>query len=305
MNNIDYRHAITPSFASKLIQSVMGLLGVKKRIEKKQIANQLGKNPVNPPGTFRKDFTIQEIVQNGRKVWTVAPKANKNDVVILYLHGGAYTANISRLHWDLIGQLVRTTNATIVVPDYPLAPECTCEETYDFMDKLYTGLRETYPTQRIVFMGDSAGGGLALGFAQQLRNEHKKQPEQLILFSPWLDVSMRNPGLSLIENKDKILSINGLRYAGQQYAGALDLKDYRVSPLYGTLSGLCKISIFIGTNDLLYVDAQECKLRMKNLSSPFHYFEYPQMFHVWMIVSALKESKDVLDKVHNLINPSV
>ena len=62
---------------------------------------------------------------------------NKSDVVILYLHGGAYMGNITEQHWDLIEQLISKTNATIVVPDYPLAPEATCKETYDFIEALY------------------------------------------------------------------------------------------------------------------------------------------------------------------------
>ena len=101
--------------------------------------------------------------------------------------------NISKEHWSLIEKLISKTNATIVVPDYPLAPEASCKETYDFIEDLYTRLITDYPAKRIVFMGDSAGGGLAFGFTQQLRDENKKQPDQIIIFSPWLDVTMSNP----------------------------------------------------------------------------------------------------------------
>ena len=91
--------------------------------------------------------------------------------------------------------------------------------------KLYIAkLITDYPTKRIILMGDSAGGGLAFGFVQQLRNENKKQPEQIIIFSPWLDVTMNNPNIELIEKEDKMLSIKGLKNAGQKYAGNLRLK---------------------------------------------------------------------------------
>ncbi|MCK7540432.1 MAG: alpha/beta hydrolase [Marinilabiliales bacterium] len=57
-------------------------------------------------------------------------------------------------------KLVSKTGATIVVPDYPLTPDAACKETYDFIEGLFTRLITDYPAKRIVFMGDSAGGGI-------------------------------------------------------------------------------------------------------------------------------------------------
>jgi acetyl esterase/lipase len=151
-------------------------------------------------------------------------------------------------------------------------------------------------------MGDSAGAGLAVGYTQQLRNENKKQPEQIIIFSPWLDATMGNPILEKLEKDDNLLSISGLKNAGQKYAANLDLKDFRVSPMYGDLNGLCRISLFTGTRDILNADAQKFKQLMKEQNIFFNYFEYPGMFHDWVIVTSLKESLDLMDKVDKLIN---
>lgn len=302
MNNIDYLHNIPPSFESKLIQFTLGVIGMKKIMEKKMITNSFIKDPAKLSKSLLRNFTIRKIEQNGRKVWTISPINNTSDLLILYLHGGAYLGNISKEHWSLIEQLLSKTNATIVIPDYPLAPEATCKETYFFIGNLYARLTTDYPTKCIVFIGDSAGGGLAFGFVQQLRNENKKQPDQIILFSPWLDVTMNNPDIEFIDKEDKMLSIRGLKNAGQKYAGNLDLKDYRVSPIYGDLTGMCRISIFTGTKDILNADARKCKKLMKDKHVRFNYFEYPKMFHDWVIFTHLKESRDVINKVCNLVN---
>lgn len=301
MNSINYLHTKPPSFESRLIQAIMGLSGMKMRTEEKMIKDSFAKDPAKLPKSLRRNIDIRETEQNGRKVWTISPDDYKSDIVILYLHGGAYMGNILRLHWDLINLLVRKTGAIIVVPDYPLAPDATYREAYDFVGDLYAGLTTDYPTKRIVFMGDSAGGGLAMGFVQQLRNEKKRQPDQLIVFSPWFDVSMTNPRLGLIDKEDKLLSIKGLKSAGQKYSGDLDLKDYRVSPLYGSFSGLCRISIFTGTNDILNADAQKCRQFMTDQQISFNYFEYPKMFHDWVVITRLKESRDVVDKVCKIL----
>jgi len=279
----------------------MVLFGMKKKMERKMIANGFAKEPAKVPDSLLKNFNTQEAEQNARKVWTISPIDSKSDLIILYLHGGAYMSNINTAHWCLIEKLISKTGATIVVPDYPLTPEAGYKETYVFVEAIFTRLIAEHPDKRIVFIGDSAGGGLALGFTQQLRDGNKKQPDQIIIFSPWLDVTMCNPILERLEKEDNLLSITGLKNAGQKYASDLDLKDFRVSPVYGDLTGLCRISLFTGTRDLLNADAQKFKQLMKDQNISFNYFEYPDMFHDWVIITSLKESLDVINKVDKLV----
>jgi acetyl esterase/lipase len=302
MNSIDYKHSIPESFQSRLIQMAMGLFGIKKKTERKMITNGFSKEPAKIPDSLSKNYYIKEAEQNTRKVWTITPIDSKSDLIILYLHGGAYMSNLLTEHWRLIEKIIRKTRASIVVPDYPLTPEASCYETYDFIEGLFTGLITEYPDKRIVFIGDSAGGGLALGFVQKLRDENKKQPEQIIVFSPWLDVTMSNPMLERLDKEDTLLSIAGLKNAGQEYAANLDLKDFRVSPVYGDLTGLCMISVFTGTRDILNADARKFKKLMNDQNIYFNYFEYPDMFHDWVIITRLKESCDVINKVDKLVN---
>jgi acetyl esterase/lipase len=304
MNNIDYQYTISQSFQSKLIQTAMGLFGMKKRTERKMITNRFAKEPAKIPYSLLKNFNITEAYQNARKVWTITPIVCKSDLIILYLHGGAYMSNLLTEHWRLIEKIIRKTSATIVVPDYPLTPEAGCNETYEFIEGLFTKLITEYSDKRIVFIGDSAGGGLALGFVQKLRDENKKQPDQIIIFSPWLDITMSNPMLRRLDKEDNLLSIDGLKNAGQKYAANIDLKDYRVSPVYGGLTGLCRISVFTGTRDILNADARKFKKLMKEQNICFNYFEYPNMFHDWVIITSLRESLDVLNKVDILLNDS-
>jgi acetyl esterase/lipase len=305
MNNIDYQHSISESFQSRLIQIAMVLFGMKHKTERKIITNCFAKEPAKIPDSLLKHFNIRKAEQDARKIWTVSPVDSKSDLIILYFHGGAYMSNLRKEHWILIEKLIIKTGATIVVPDYPLTPEAGCKEAYDFIEDLFTGLITDYPAKRIIFMGDSAGGGLALGFTQQLRDENKKQPEQIIIFSPWLDVTMSNPVLEILDKEDNMLSIDGLKNAGQKYAADLDLKDFRVSPIYGDLTGLCRISVFTGTRDILNADAKELKQLMRDQNSNFNYFEYPGMFHDWVIITSLKESHDVINKVDKLVNDYV
>lgn len=301
MTSKDYLHQIPPSFESNLIQFLMGLFGMKRAMEKKILNNSYRKDPASIPKSIDKNFDVKVEVFDSRKVWTISPKSQRSNSIILFLHGGAYYANITKMHWALIEQLLVTTNTTVVVPDYPLAPEFNCMRNYQFLDEVYAKLVSTYPSKKIIFMGDSAGGGLALGFAQKKNTEDIKKPEQIILFSPWLDVTMSNPDITKYDKADKILSVNGLKIAGKSYAGDFDLTDYRVSPIYGNFTSQGKISIFIGTNEVFIADARKLKALLEEQQVNFNYFEYPSMFHDWVVVTMLKETKDVLNKIKNLI----
>ncbi|MEJ5273368.1 MAG: alpha/beta hydrolase [Spirochaetota bacterium] len=237
----------------------------------------------------------------GRKVWVISRKGKEAQFVILYLHGGSYILNITIQHWRFIEMLAKRINATFIVPDYPLAPKYSCKDTYDLMDRLYENILSIYPDKRIIFMGDSAGGGLALGFAQKIKNEWKRNPEKIMLFSPWLDVTMENPYINLIDKYDVMLNVEGLKKAGKLYAGDFDLKDYRVSPIYGNFENLGEISIFTGTHDVLYADIIRLKSMLKEKNIEFNYFEYPCLFHDFMIFTNLVESHDVIKKVQSIL----
>ena len=69
------------------------------------------------------------------------------------------------------------------------------------------------------------------------------------------------------------------------YAGDLDLKDPRVSPIYGELRGLGPITVLVGTRDLLLHDSR----RLRDLAEAegievTHLHEEEDLSHVWPIL---------------------
>ena len=122
--------------------------------------------------------------------------------------------------------------------------------TWGITEKLYRHLLET--GKPISVMGDSAGGGFVLSFCQDLKTIGLPQPDEIIVFSPWVDVSMSN---SPYDNEsDPILGEIGLREIGKAWAGDMDTNDYRVSPLFGDNHDLAKTLIFVGDNEIFYKD---------------------------------------------------
>lgn len=258
--------------------------------------------PAKMPAYMQEELEVVESHFADRRLWTITQHNMEANAVVLYLHGGAFVANITQYQWDMVGVLAGKTQAVFVVPDYPLAPGVNCLEVYEFIDQLYKQIRSDYPEHRLIVMGDSSGAGMVLGYAQQLRDEGGHQPEQILLISPLLDVTMSNPALAEVEDTNKMLTAAELQMAVEIYADGMDHRDYRLSPIYGNFKGLGKISLFIGTHDLMIADSRKLKQMLEGQGIDMHYHEYERMFHVFMAVTRLKESREALDILANRIN---
>ena len=248
---------------------------------------------------------VQKSYIGNHKVFTLSPKHKKEGVHrhILYFHGGAYVQSFARPHWDFLSLLVNKTNCTITAPDYPLAPVHTYEHTFAMVGELYRSLIEKVNPGEFILMGDSAGGSIALALAQLMQKENKPQAQQIILLSPWLDLSLTNPEIKDIDTSDLFLGVEGLQMAGKAYARDTSPDHYLLSPIYGPLEGLGKISIFMGSRDILVADARKLKNMADAKGIPLNYHEFEGMFHTWMLLN-LPESKKAKKLIMELINQS-
>jgi len=91
----------------------------------------------DPPGNLSKEFQVTSSKINESNVYRLEPKQNKSGKVILYLQGGAYVGNSSDFHWQVVQQLIKDNNCTVIYPDYPLAPESSHIGCFLLLDALY------------------------------------------------------------------------------------------------------------------------------------------------------------------------
>ena len=201
--------------------------------------------PKNPAARYEDN-------ENGRIFYVNEDSVSK--YVIFYIHGGAYRHDIVLPHWQLINKLVKKTDAMVVVPAYRLVPFATYKEAFDLIVPVYKQILEKYPDKKIMMMGDSAGGGLSLSLTQHFKAENIRMPDELIMFSPWVDVSMENEQIKEYQLKDPFLFADSLLPPGKRWAGDLDIHDPKVSPIYGDLTGIRNVTVFVGTDEIIYPD---------------------------------------------------
>ena len=270
--------------------------------------SKLSKNTFNNYNFFKTKFMSRdifvispqnEILDNEQQKDGGIFKLDKSNKVILYLHGGSYVGELEKYHWNFFKDIVDETQSTIIIPDYPLAPEHTYMEVFKIMEPLYKDIIENVQNKEFILMGDSAGGGLALALYQRSGKLNNRLPDKTILISPWLDVRMNNPKIDEIE--DPVLNKVLLKLSGKKYAGKNGMKSYLVNPILGPTDKLKNIYILSGTRDILNPDAKEFAF---NNNDKINFVEYKDAIHNFVLMkhkTGTLHAKEGYNKVVEII----
>src|SRR5215212_10147877 len=104
---------------------------------------------------MQRRFGVSVEARHGCEIYAVAPKSGPSAGGVIYLHGGAYIAEITRVHWRFIVRMVDRLRMTFIVPLYPLAPENDCAMVMAFVLAAYRDVLTRHDPSPVVFMGDS------------------------------------------------------------------------------------------------------------------------------------------------------
>ena len=235
------------------------------------------------PKEVGENCNLSNQTYKGRKIFIIEPNEEKNDIVILYFHGGSYMAEASNKHWNFLEKLAIDTKSTIVMPDYPLTPKYNYKDVFEMVEPLYKEITKKIDVKNLIVMGDSAGGGLGLALLEKVSQESIPLPEKTILISPWLDVRLTNPKIEEVQKKDTVLNKETLKLAGLAYSGEDGINSYLVNPIDGDLEKIKNVTIFTGTDDILNPDVYVLQERAKEVNVEIEVKEYESAKHIWVI----------------------
>lgn len=212
---------------------------------------------------------------------------------VVYLHGGYYIAGRPRPYRNVAGRLAAGLGAEVMVLDYPLAPESPYPAAVDQVAACYRSLlgRGVDPAS-VAFIGDSAGGGLAVASLLRTKSEGVPLPGAAVLFSPWTDLTCSGPSIERNDHADDMLSAAALRAAAAEYTDAQHLENAEVSPLFGDLAGLAPMFVTVDRSETLLDDALRLVERARNAGTRCELRETSGLFHIWPIhVPYLREAR--------------
>ncbi|OBA96291.1 hypothetical protein A5662_18100 [Mycobacteriaceae bacterium 1482268.1] len=235
---------------------------------------------------------------------TASRNTSSSSNAIVAIPGGAYAVRPTLMHWALYGLMTRRTGASVVVPVYPLSSEGgTAASVVPKIASLISDQIASRPDGRVGVYGDSAGGGLALAAIQHLVAGNRPVPTSLVLVSPFLDVTMSNPAIAVVE--DPVLDAGSLRESGLLWAGHRDPQDPFVSPLYGSLDGLPPTVVYSGSLDVLFPDVLALQRRARQAGSPMTFDLRDGRIHNWAMLPLTRDGREVLPGIlRQLAGPS-
>lgn len=293
-----------PSLAARLMKRLFRARIRRDGLDQAQLVAHLRQvfNHTPVPTLLPRDVRVTQLQCadfHGEKVTVASP-----EVTILYLHGGAYMAGVTRTYHNLAGRLAKRLQAEVFLPTYPLAPENpfprACErvlEAYRFL------LREGRKPESIIIAGDSAGGGLTLATLLAIKDNDLPRPAGAVTFSP--GTRAHEPGASAQANDatDCMLSADMIRQAVNIYVPDPGQRHHPyASPCLGDYTGMPPVMITVASDECLYDDARSVRDALEASGVEVTWIERTGLFHVWpVMVPFLPEAQQELKNIEHFI----
>jgi acetyl esterase/lipase len=256
-------------------------------------ADQRTRDP-RPPKALIRSLGIEERAIDGFPVYDI-PATRRGAGHVVYFHGGAYCFEITRYHWALIADVARRTGARVTVPIYPLAPEHDFHAIFRMAMETYRAVLGESRASEVVFMGDSAGGNMAVVLTMMAAQKRLPLPGRQVLISPGLDMTASEAMMAAAAD-DPWLDVPGGMEAIRLYCAGLDVADWRISPRHGDLAVLPKTLVFSSTRDLLHSGTLGFVEGARAAGVDVELFVEEGMYHVWPLIETV-EARRARDRI--------
>lgn len=284
----------------QLTNKARGNVSQQETFEHFAKVKEQGEQPYAIPKMVNFRCEVQKDTLYGADVYTLNGNSKVNKT-IFYFHGGGYVHRPRIFHWIFLNKLVAETDVKVVVPIYPLAPFHSYTEMYELIQSIYSDYVIAHPFEEVIFMGDSAGGGFAIAYYEYLVDNGYPLPHKVVALAPWVDIEMSNPDIDLVAKRDPMLVKSTAQVWGLLWANGEDLHSYMLSPLYyNKLGELSNVSLFVGTDDILYPDIVKFYNLIKD-NDNCSIVIAERMNHVYP-VHPIPEAKIALKQIAKIVN---
>lgn len=234
-------------------------------------------------------------------VWdkSVADPAIDKGSAIIYFHGGGLLACGLNSHRRLVARIARTCGVPLLNVDYRQIPQAHVTETVDDCVDAYRYLLDQgFAPERIIVMGDSAGGGLSFSMAIAARDRNLPLPAGIVVMSPWANydstIRQTHPNNPI----DALISADGYALPAKWGIAVDGELDPAWSPVNGSFHGLPPALIHVGSTEVLLSDAELLAARYAEGGVPLTLQVWDNAFHVFHIAADLiPDARDAIAEV--------
>jgi monoterpene epsilon-lactone hydrolase len=199
---------------------------------------------------------------------------------LLHLHGGGFRIGCPEQVGPYAAALAARCRVRVICPAYRLAPEypfpAGLGDGWGVLSGLATG------SGPLIVSGDSAGGGLAAGLAALFACAGGRLAG-LVLFSPWLDLTVTSACYARNAARDPLFSDASARAAAALYLQGVSPDSSLASPLFGPVSGFPPSYIAVGTGEVLQDDSRSMAAKLQAEGIDVYLHEVEGMDHVAVV----------------------
>jgi monoterpene epsilon-lactone hydrolase len=230
-------------------------------------------------------------------IWLTPPGASRKNT-ILYSHGGYYQRGSPATHKELVARIARAAGARALAIDYRLAPEHPHPAAVDDAVTAYSWIldRGASPAE-VGLAGDSAGGGLTMAALVAMRDRGVPLPAAAAVLSPWVDLALTGESITERQAVDPVLDLATKRQAVANYLDGADPKAPLASPLFADLTGLPPLLIQVGTDEMLYDDAERLAAAAERAGVDVTLEVGEGMIHVFQFLGIVPEAQAATDRI--------
>ncbi len=202
------------------------------------------------------------------------------NAAIIFFQGGGFVLNLIEANFAHCAKIAEESGCQIIIIDYPLAPEYSAQQIFDFCNTVTKYIyinSEMFAINKNQFIiaGLSAGGNIAANIINESLINKDMQFAQQILISPWVDISLsiyKSSPYADFQQADVMLDISGMEYLQRNYLKrGEDPKSPIISPYYtmnDSLKDMPPTVIVVAEYDALRGDSEAYyeKLTLLNIN---------------------------------------
>ena len=223
---------------------------------------------------------------------------------LLYLHGGAYIFGTAKTHRRIVAHICALSGLKGISVNYRLAPEDPFPAAVDDAFAVYKAMLAE-GTKNIIIAGDSAGGGLTFALLAKILSEGLRQPDGIVAFSPWTDLSLSGESMKTNDKTEYMLPPHQIKVARDFYA-PVDFNNPLASPVLANFETAPPVLIFVGDTEVLRDDAISIAKNMRVSGVDVTLNIYHRTPHVWQIAHGwLPEANKAMVEVQEFIKKTL
>ena len=167
----------------------------------------------------------------------LTPEIASSNRVVIYIHGGSFIGGSSKAWRSFCASFAAEASSKTIVPDFRLAPQSPYPGALEDVQVVFREIHNAVVQNRessssIIIAADGSGASIALALVQSMKENYRSAIRNIILFSPWLDLTYDLKNISDKKGSDGLVTVDSLIRSGELYTYRDNLSHPLISPLY-------------------------------------------------------------------------